>query len=107
MSAGARRTATLVAIVVSRPVLRGVLVRNSQLIKDGHPGGSLAAVVRDHRTVGGQPSTSPTVTGDVGHQVVCTTPAGMPTEVVVSGTHAVLSSLSSTVAAGDLAPPPG
>jgi hypothetical protein len=70
VSAGAPRTAALAAIAVSRPLLLGVLVRDSQLIEDGDPGGSLAAVVRDHGTVSGQPSTCLTETGDVGHQVI-------------------------------------
>ena len=97
----------LAGVVVSRPVLLGVLEHDGQLIEEGDPGGALDTVVRAPRTVGGQPSTCLTVTGSVGGHVICTTPAGIPTEVVLSGTHAVLVSLSPTATAGDVAPPAG
>jgi len=92
-------------IVVSRPVLLGVLEHDAQLIEEGNPGGALATVARDRRPVAGQPSTCLTVTGGVGRHVICTTQAGIPTEVVLSGTRAVLVSLSPTVTTGDVAPP--
>jgi pheromone shutdown protein TraB len=65
----------------------------------------LAAVGRGNRTVGGQPSTCLVVSGTVGRHVICMTATGIPTEVVVSGTRAVLTSLSPTVVAGELAQP--
>jgi len=104
---GAPRTAQLAGIVVSRPVLLGVLEHDGQLIEEGNPGGALATVARGRQTVGGQASTCLTVTGSVGHQVICTTATGIPTEVLVSGTHAVLTSLSPAVVDGELAPPAG
>jgi len=107
VSAGSPNTSGLAGIVVSRPVLLGVLQRDGQLIDEGNPGGALASVTRDHRTVGGQPSTCLTVTGSVGTHRICTTPDGIPTEVALSGTHAVLVSLSPVVDPGELAAPAG
>lgn|GEM_PF-5886665 len=105
VSADSPHASELAGIVVSRPVLLGVLAHDGQLIEEGNPGGALATVVRDQQTVGGQPSTCLTVTGAAGRNVICTTATGIPTEVVVSGTHAVLSSLSPTVDATVVAPP--
>jgi len=107
VSADSPHASELAGVVVSRPVLLGVVEHDGQLIEEGNPGGALATVARVHRTLGGQSSTCLTVTGAVGRHVICTTPDGIPTEVVLSGTHAVLVSLSSTVDVGELAPPAG
>lgn len=99
--------ADVAGVVVSRPVLLGVLEHDGQLIEEGNPGGALASVARDHRTVAGQPSTCLEVTGGVGRHRICTTANGIPTEVAVSGTRAVLSSLALAVVYGGPTPPAG
>ena len=92
-------------VVVARPVVLGILEHDAQMIEEGDPGGALRTLTRSREVVAGQPSMCLRATTSGDRQVVCLTPAGIPTLVSAAGTTATLVSLTADVPDADVVPP--